>query len=595
MDSGPPAAAPAAPAQPESGSSEHNIPIRFVPVVRKNHMKAVDKGTVESELSKHLPDIEPAVWKEIGTTRRESLIIGWERLDLEAELIEVLLLDLAMAPPFPMQVALTKRLQCDKTQTILVSGSACAGKTLAYVVPIVNYVLKNTSKDFQSSNSTKPPSTHHRSVEPARPVAIVIAPTRLLAKQVHEEATNIMNALNSRSQKSQGISQISLRSFLAVGSSPMKSKFTKQESPQIIVATLGRLGHYVQKRIISLAQVRIVVFDEADEFIRDSHDPERWPQLWGDTGILGATKDASRLLISTNPDLREKRMLDRFLPADSKTMYRLRTGNTTTEFVEVDMQVLELSGDDEGGVITHDPYLLQTTRIICSYIERLPEKAGIKAIICYTNTKHDAEHMEFMMSYLADNTPISWQGGKLLSADGSPLPEKLPSRLETVFQVHRHVEGVNQSIDRIKQCMRNRYRPIIVATDMLSKGLDLKDLDVVFQTRLPQVAGKKKMSEAEAMTELESRLARTGRHGSNGACILFFKPMTDDWAANCLIAHLEGANVDVPEFLKIAAQRHEGKNCVQEEDASAGKDNGFGSEHPNATNGGEEETVQDNQ
>jgi superfamily II DNA/RNA helicase len=114
-----------------------------------------------------------------------------------------------------------------------------SGKTLAFGLPIVELVSAG---------------------EPA-PAALVLAPTRELALQVTEELVLL--------GKPKGI-----RAAAAYGGAPVGAQVKRLRGAHVVVATPGRLNDLVQRRLISLASVRILVLDEADRMLDMGFQPQ---------------------------------------------------------------------------------------------------------------------------------------------------------------------------------------------------------------------------------------------------------------------------------------------------------------------------------
>jgi len=87
--------------------------------------------------------------------------------------------------------------------------------------------------------------------------ALVMAPTRELAKQIHDVITNL------------GIQMSGLKVQLLVGgtSTDDDAKMLKAEMPQIVVGCPGRVFDMIRRRNINARNIRLLVLDEADEML----------------------------------------------------------------------------------------------------------------------------------------------------------------------------------------------------------------------------------------------------------------------------------------------------------------------------------------
>ena len=120
---------------------------------------------------------------------------------------------------------------------IMAGAQTGTGKTAGFTLPI----LQELSKDFQEGH-------HHLR-------AIIIVPTRELARQVHQSVESYGRYLP-------------LKSVVLYGGANMTSQANKLKSGvDIIVATSGRLLEHIGKKNISLESVRYLVLDEADTIL----------------------------------------------------------------------------------------------------------------------------------------------------------------------------------------------------------------------------------------------------------------------------------------------------------------------------------------
>ncbi len=122
------------------------------------------------------------------------------------------------------------------------------GKTLAFLITVINRLL------------TKPALADRK---PEDPRALILAPTRELAIQIHKDAVRFG-------------SQLGLKFSLVYGGVDYdKQRQLLQEGADVIIATPGRLIDYVkQHKVVSLHACEICVLDEADRmfdlgFIKD--------------------------------------------------------------------------------------------------------------------------------------------------------------------------------------------------------------------------------------------------------------------------------------------------------------------------------------
>ncbi|MDX9700679.1 MAG: DEAD/DEAH box helicase [Rhodocyclaceae bacterium] len=115
------------------------------------------------------------------------------------------------------------------------------GKTAGFTLPLIQKLARH------ASTSTSP--ARH----PVR--ALVLAPTRELAMQVHESVKTYSK-------------HVPLRSVCIYGGVDMRAQTNElRNGVEIIVATPGRLLDHVQQKTLQLGQVEMLVLDEADRML----------------------------------------------------------------------------------------------------------------------------------------------------------------------------------------------------------------------------------------------------------------------------------------------------------------------------------------
>ncbi|WP_145589490.1 ATP-dependent RNA helicase RhlB [Yersinia rochesterensis] len=121
------------------------------------------------------------------------------------------------------------------------------GKTLAFLASTFHYLLSHPAEEGRQTN---------------QPRALIMAPTRELAVQIHSDA--------------ESLSQITgLKLGLAYGGDGYDKQLKVLESGvDILVGTTGRLIDYAKQNYINLGAIQVVVLDEADRmydlgFIKD--------------------------------------------------------------------------------------------------------------------------------------------------------------------------------------------------------------------------------------------------------------------------------------------------------------------------------------
>lgn len=141
--------------------------------------------------------------------------------------------------PTPIQrAAIPIGLQCRDVIGIAETGS---GKTCAFLVPMLVYIAK------------QPQITAATAAE--GPYALIMAPTRELAQQISSECDKFSAYMR-------------IRNVCVVGGLSIEEQaFKLREGTEIIIGTPGRLFDVIQKRYLALNVCNYIVLDEADRMI----------------------------------------------------------------------------------------------------------------------------------------------------------------------------------------------------------------------------------------------------------------------------------------------------------------------------------------
>src|SRR5690554_1538364 len=226
----------------------------------------------------------------------------WDSLELEPELVNILL-DLGLKKPTTIQqdvipLALEGR-------DVLASSPTGTGKTLAFVLPIIQHLV-----DFPRKN-------------PGHARVLILAPTRELAEQTGKITEQLCAAVD--------LSCLTITGGVNFGSHTGALK----QHLDIIIATPGRLLDYLGEEKFSAEELEILVLDEADRML-DMGFKEPVQQIMNEAVYLkqrllfSATTDSHTLakfstqvlndpaLINVDPPKRERgKILQRMYVADT--------------------------------------------------------------------------------------------------------------------------------------------------------------------------------------------------------------------------------------------------------------------------------------
>ncbi len=128
-----------------------------------------------------------------------------------------------------------------KSEDITVQAQTGTGKTAAFLVTILNHIIKNPIEEKR---------------KPGTPRALILAPTRELVLQIEKDALGLGKYVN-----------FSMLSVLG-GIDYKKQQYALKSKPcDILICTPGRLIDFMQKRFVNLKKVEILIIDEADRML----------------------------------------------------------------------------------------------------------------------------------------------------------------------------------------------------------------------------------------------------------------------------------------------------------------------------------------
>ena len=119
------------------------------------------------------------------------------------------------------------------------------GKTAAFLLGMYQYLLDNPP-----ANATDNDQANHG--QPTELRAIILAPTRELAIQIHKDAEQLG-------------ANTPFKTVLAYGGTDYEKQRRKiQDGADVLIGTPGRIIDYFKQKVFSLQKIQVVVLDEAD-------------------------------------------------------------------------------------------------------------------------------------------------------------------------------------------------------------------------------------------------------------------------------------------------------------------------------------------
>jgi ATP-dependent RNA helicase RhlE len=290
------------------------------------------------------------------------------------------------------------------------------GKTAAFLIPTIQRLLQL----------------------PEDRLALCLAPTRELAQQIEQEAKRISKGLN-------------LGTVSVVGGMSSEDQIAAlKKGARLVTGTPGRIIDLFKERELNLANVDVLVFDEADRMFD-----------------MGFIKDMHYILSKVN----QKRQILLF--------------SATMNFSVLNM-VYEYGANPEEINVSRDMLTAEKIQQVLYHVGDR-EKAASLLAVC---KKHSPENGSIIV-FVNYKERVPWVAA-LLSRNGIPA-----QGLSSLLRQERR----NKIIQGFK---KGQFRAL-VATDVASRGLDVDDISLVVNYHLPE--------EAATYVHRIGRTARAGRHG----------------------------------------------------------------------------------
>lgn len=282
----------------------------------------------------------------------------------------------------------------------------------------------------------------------------------LVLAHTHELADQIAKVIRDLSK------YMKINVVLAVGGAPRHINAREIRSgAHVVIGTPGRVYDLASTGDLSFRDLRAFVVDEADEMLRD-----RFAEQVGEIVKIGLpTTTTVGLFSATMPD--EVREL-----ADEILKNPVRVTLKTAE--------VKLDGIKQYFVsLQEDSWKLET---FCDVFEALP----IASSICFVNTKERAERL---------CTVLTERGFPVSVIYGEPMTQATRKQRMEEF--------------------RNGSTRVLIATNLLARGIDVQQVSVVFNFDMPRFEEKENYIH---------RIGRCGRFGRKGTAISLLTPAEKD-------------------------------------------------------------------
>ena len=287
-----------------------------------------------------------------------------------------------------------------KGRDIIACAQTGSGKTIAYVLPVLNKLSKGGYPE-KSIN------------------AIIMAPTRELAQQIDRQI--------------EGISYFLPISTVAVYGGTDGIVYTQQErglqmGADIVIATPGRLIAHLNMGSVDLSQVSFFILDEADRML-DMGFYDDIVQIY-----KGLPKDCQIILFSAT------------MPPKIKIL---------AESMMKNPQKIEIA------------------------ISKPPESIQQSAYVCYENQK--IRILEKIFNNGVPQRVILFSSSKLKVKELAIILQRRRLRVAAM-----HSDLIQSVREQVMKDFKNGHTDILVATDVVARGIDIIDIDLIINYDVPR-------------------------------------------------------------------------------------------------------------
>ncbi len=243
--------------------------------------------------------------------------------------------------------------------------------------------------------------------------------------------------------------------FLIGGDSMAKQNAQLKRRPRIIVGTPGRINDHLKRRSLDLDHTDFLVLDETDRML------DMGFSVQIDQIVKFLPRERQTLMFSATMPSNIMQMADKYL----KNPERIAVGSTSNPSENITQEVIRVTQDTKYETLVNELY------------------ARDGSIIVFVKTKHGADKM----------------ARKLQNAD--------------IDADAIHGDLKQNKRERVIKAYRNKQFRVLVATDVIARGLDVPHVEHVINYDLPQMP-----------EDYIHRIGRTARAGATGNALCLISP-----------------------------------------------------------------------
>jgi ATP-dependent RNA helicase MRH4 len=395
----------------------------------------------------------------------------------------------------------------------LLAAETGSGKTLAYLLPTLDAIkreevqdkddaeeqARKEAEDLESNPHNKRDDFFalepevNKSVDPARPRAIILVPSAELVAQVGAVAKSLSHIVKFRA------APISAKMSATV----IRNRLFNEHGVDVVICTPPLLASIAESNPNILARVTHLICDEADSLFDRSFAPST-------TEILERATPSLKKIVLCSATI--PKYLDKYLTTKFPDMHRLVTPNLHAIPRRVQLGVVDVNKDPYRGNkdLACADTIWQIGKAAAEYDPSEGKEAvPIKRILVFVNEREDTEAVaQYLqrkgidaLAFHRDTDPV--RQAKTLGSFTSSTSADVTTGTET--------ETPNHPSPDAKRHLPNTK--VIVTTDLGSRGIDTVAVRHVILYDVPHTT-----------IDFIHRLGRTGRMGRRGRGIVLLGP-----------------------------------------------------------------------
>ncbi|KAB8255685.1 P-loop containing nucleoside triphosphate hydrolase protein [Aspergillus pseudonomiae] len=361
---------------------------------------------------------------------------------------------------------------------VLAQAKTGTGKTLAFLIPVVQNIIKDPTVKKRSYRRSGPGATS------ADIRAIIISPTRELAEQIATEAKKIASGTGIVVQSAVG------------GTRKMEGlRRIQREGCHLLVGTPGRLKDILSdpESGVEAPKLSSFVLDEADRLLDDGFAPEIFDiqRLLPDPMKV----DRQTLMFSATVPREVLSMVHQTMKPDFKTIQTVKEDEVPTHLA-VPQKTVTLDGFQNAL-----PAILELAKNYQAHVANDRSARPFKAIVYFNST------MQVNLAYQVFS--------KLLN---NPDDRRSGHPLNKMYMMELHSRLTQNRRTLTSDFFRNSRSGILFSSDVTARGLDFPDVTHVIQVGAPR-----------SRDTYIHRIGRTGRANKEGEGWILLHPGENGW------------------------------------------------------------------